>query len=375
MKILLQTILAILIFTGCSQTNQNIQNKTPIKNSSSYKNKTTKSVQIEKSSFFGLRNLYENQNRTKTGSVEEIAIIFPSYTIGKYALEATNSISTYLINKDNKFKLTTYDIIIQNKRNILNVIQKLKNDNVKKVIAMITKEELIHFKNISGIENIKFYFPLINKYDLLNNSQFDNFDFTFGAISYKDQYKKLIKFSNGRKLVEFYGNSSIGNTLHRFLENEKIIYAKKIDDNNGRYNSFLKNNRRLDNSVVILNTPIVKSSILLSAINAEELAISSIVSTQLNYTPLLFSLTQKNDRKKLVIANSIGMIPDELEEYNTLIGNNLSYSWVNYATIIGVEYLLNDNIDIFEDLSLQDNQVIYPVKLYRVGNYSFRRIE
>jgi len=372
MKILLQTMIAILIFAGCSQTSQSVQKQTQAKKNSSYK---SKSIKTKETPFFGLRDVYEDKSTIKNGPVDEIAIIFPSHTIGKYALEATDSISTYLINKDNKFKLTTYDIIVQNKRNIVNIIKKLKDDNVKKVIAMITKDELLHLKNIAGIENIKFYFPLINKYDLANNSQFDDLNFTFGAISYKDQYKKLIDFAQGRKLVEFYGSSSIGNTLHQYLRNEKIIYAKKIDDNNGRYNSFLKNNRRLDNSVVILNTPIVKSSILLSAINAEELLISSIVSTQINYTPLLFSLTQKNDRTKLVIANSIGMIPNELEEYNTLIGNNLSYSWVNYATIIGVEYLLNNNIDIFEDLSLKNNQVIYPVKLYRIGNYSFRRIQ
>ncbi|MGB3750960.1 MAG: hypothetical protein WA945_05285 [Arcobacteraceae bacterium] len=372
MKILLQIIVTVFVFAGCSQTNQTVQKDTKIQNSSSYASKNVNSPAV---SFFGIGDFDREKNVKNTGPVDEIAIIYPSHTIGKYALEATNSISTYLIINDNKFKLTTYDIIVQNKKNILNIIAKLKEDNVKKVIAMITKDELMYLTEVSGIENIKFYFPLINKYDLVNNSQFNSLDFTFGAISYKDQYKKLIKFAQGKKLVEFYGSSAIGSTLHEYLRNERIIYTKKIDDNNGRYNSFLTNNRRLDNSVVILNTPIVKSSILLSAINAAELEISSIVSTQLNYTPLLFSLTQKNDRTKLVIANSIGMIPNELEEYNTLIGNNLSYSWVNYATIIGVEYLLNDDIDIFEDLSLTDNQVIYPVKLYRVGNYSFRRIQ
>lgn len=372
MRFLLQTIVAFFVFAGCSQTNYTVQKDSKIQNSSSYTSKTVKSAEVP---FSEIKDFSNEKNGIKTGPVDEIAIIYPSHTIGKYALEATNSISTYLINKNNKFKLTTYDIIIQNKKNILNMLEKLKEDNIKKVIVMITKDELIHLTKVSGIENIKFYFPLINKYDLSNNSQFDSFDFTFGAISYKDQYKELIKFAQGKKLVEFYGSSAIGSTLHEYLRNEKNIYTKKIDDNNGRYNSFLKNNRRLDNSVVILNTPIVKSSILLSAINAEELEISSIVSTQLNYTPLLFSLTQKNDRTKLVIANSIGMIPNELGEYNSLIVDDLNYSWVNYATIIGVEYLLNDDIDIFEDLSLKDNQVIYPVKLYRVGNYSFRRIQ
>ncbi|MGB5868259.1 MAG: hypothetical protein WBG69_10345, partial [Arcobacteraceae bacterium] len=112
----------------------------------------------------------------------------------------------------------------------------------------------------------------------------------------------------------------------------------------------------------------------LSAINSQELMISKILSTQLNYTPLLFSLTQERDRNKLVIANSIGDVPKDLEEYNHLIGNNLSYSWVNYSTIVGVEYLLNENINMFKDLKIKENQVIYPVKLYSVEKHSFKLI-
>jgi SRSO17 transposase len=216
---------------------------------------------------------------------------------------------------------------------------------------------------------------LINKYDVKNIEELNNINFTFGAISYKKQFEELIKYSANTNLVEFYGNSGIVRTLNSYLENLYVIFSKKIDDNNVRYKSFLEHNSRLNNSVVLLNTPIIKSSILLSAINAQELSIVSILSTQLNYTPLLFSLTQRHDRKKLIIANSIGNIPTELDEYNNLIGNNLNYSWVNYATIVGVEYLTNGNIDIFKDLSLVDNQVEYPVNLYKVGNNSFKRIK
>ena len=240
---------------------------------------------------------------------------------------------------------------------------------------MITKEDLIHLNSVSGISHIKFYLPLINKYDINNYVKLKNLDLTFGAISYKSQFEKLIEYAEDKTLVEFYGDSGIGKTLHEYLSDKKIKYAKKIDDKNIRYKDFLENNIKLENSVVLLNTPIVKSSILLSAINSQELNISKILSTQLNYTPLLFSLMQKQDRKKLVIANSIGEIPKYLEEYHNLIGHSLSYSWVNYSTIVGVEYLLNNNIEIFKDLSLKNNQIIYPVKLYTVGNHSFKLIK
>jgi len=366
MSIILKAVLFVFIFTGCSQNQYSMKNNNGVNSKTSRSYSQTKEIDRE----------YENkfvENFEKKS--ELIAIIFPSHTIGKYALEATNSINTYLINKQKPFSLHVYDIIIQNKKNIVNVIEKIKSDKITRVIAMITKDDLKYLHTISGIENIKFYLPLINKYDIKYDNESKDLDLTFGAISYMKQFEKLIQYANDKPLVELYGNSGIGRTLHDYLKDQNIKYSKKIDDNNGRYKFFLENNRRLENSFVFLNTPIVKSSILLSAINSHESSISKIISTQLNYTPLLFSLTQERDRKKLVIANSIGKIPDFLEEYNNMIGNNLRYSWVNYATIIGVEYLLNSNINNFKDLKLVDNQIIYPIHLYTVGRHSFKLIK
>jgi len=367
MKILIQILLSIIIFTGCTQTNYNIQQYDSNNND---RESPPKNKKIKKELAKIKNEVILNKEITHS-----FAIIFPSYTIGKYALEATNSINTYLITKNKSFKLNVYDIVVQNKKNILKVIKKIKKDKITKVIAMITKKDLIYLNDIPNISKIKFYLPLINKFDVKNRDKLKNLDLTFGAISYKKQFQKLIEYAGSKELVEFYGNSAIGKTLHGYLKEENFFYRKKIDDNNGRYKFFLRNNKKLENSVVILNTPIIKSSILLSAINSQELTISSILSTQLNFTPLLFSLTQKHDRKKLIIANSIGDIPDELEEYNQLIGNQMSYSWVNYSTIVGVEYLLYDNIDMFKDLSIEGNQIIFPVKLYKVGNHSFKLLK
>jgi len=366
MKKLLPFLLSLFVFMGCS-TSKVVQNYEIEK-----QNETTKK-DIKNNTFVSSGYLFTNSSEFK--DIDTLAILFPSYTIGKYALEATNSINTYLINKNKDFNLKVYDIVTQNKKNITTAFEKIQDANITKVIAMITKDELSSFLNIRNIKNIKIYLPLINKYDVKDISKYENLDITFGAISYKDQFEKLISYSNNKKLVEFYDNSGIGRTLHNYLKNDGILYAKQIDDNNGRYKNFLKDNIKLDDSVILLNTPIVKSSILLSTLNAEEVNISSILSTQLNYTPLLFSLTQNHDRTKLVVANSIGNIPSQLAEYNKLIGNNLNYSWVNYSTIIGVEYLLNNNIDIFSDLKIKDNQIIFPVKLYKVGSSSFKLLK
>ena len=134
--------------------------------------------------------------------------------------------------EDKKFRFNVYDIIIQNKKNLLKAISQIQKDKVTKGIAMITKEDLIHLNNIPDVEKISFYLPLINKHDIADHKTLNNLNLTFGAISYKKQFSKLIEYAKDQNLVEFYGNSGIGRTLHSYLKNEKIIYTKKIDDNN-----------------------------------------------------------------------------------------------------------------------------------------------
>lgn len=366
MKIYLNIIFITLFFAGCSV---NLETPTQSK-SGSIDKKYTKE---QKEQIVKEQKLKKLEEKKKNNT---IALIFPSSTIGKYALEATNSINTFLLYKNEPFNLVTLDMFLQTQKNINEVFKKVKKQNIQKVIAMITKDDLAKLKMVENINDIKIYLPLINKYESGDLSGLENLNLTFGGISYKDQFKKLIEYSNGIALSELHDNSAIGSALHSFLEPQNLIYHRKVDDNNGRYKSFLKyNSEKLNNSALILNTPIVKSSILLSAITSEELELNMILSTQLNYTPLLFSLTQELDRKNLVVANSIGNVSKELLEYNEIVGNNILYSWVNYSAMIGIEYLLSDNIDYFKDIKLEDNQVKYPVKLYEVGRNSFNLIK
>jgi len=357
--------LFVFIFVGCTQkTNTTIPN-------ASYNS----TVNIQKSTTSESTILPVQLFDDKTIENNTIAIIYPSVNIGKYALEATNSINTYLLYKEKYFSIETYDMFLQNKKNIIKTFEQISAKNITKVIAMITKEQLEHLNSVPNIDKINIYLPLINKSEVNNNDKLNNLHLTFGGISYEEQFKRLFEYSNQHKLVELYDNTQIGSFLHSFLKSQKVVYTKVIDDNNGRYKYFLKNNKHINNSSIVLNTPIVKSSILLSSITAEELTPAMILSTQLNYTPLIFSLTQKIDRRKLVVANSIGKIPIELIEYNDILGNSISYNWVNYSAIIGAELLTSSNIDFFDDLKIVDKQVVYPVKLYEVNDHSFNLVK
>lgn len=369
MKIILQLAILIYLFTGCTNSLQKESIK-PV--SSSYTEEKIVKVDVPAKKQLNKSIEVEEISIVKT---DKIAIVFPSATIGKYALEATNTINTFLLYKKKKFDLTAIDMVIQNKQNIYKAFEQLSSKSITKAIVLITKEELETLYTIPNIKNIAIYLPLVNRYEVKDVAILEDLNIVFGAISYKKQFEKLIQYANTDRLSELYDNSSIGLILHNYLSDVNLTYSKKVNDNNGLYKNFIKNNKKIDNSAIILNTPIVKSSILLSAFTSEQINRSNILSTQLNFTPLLFSLTQKIDRRNVIVASSIGNIPLELSEYNELLGNNLTYSWVNYSVLVGAELLLSGDVKYFKDLSIDNKQILYPVNLYKVESNSFELIQ
>lgn len=302
---------------------------------------------------------------------DTIAILLSSSKIGKYALETTTAINTFLLYKNSDFNIEIYDI---DKIDIEDINKSFNSFNINKIMGLIPMQSINILNKISQNENSNIYLPLVNKNDAdidkLNNKE----TIIFGGIDYKKQFEKLKDYANSNNLVELYGASAIGNYLHNTLGEKSVRLNRKIDDQSARYKNILREFRRKNYSI-ILNTSIVKSSILLSQIYARNVHTKHILSTQLNYTPLLFSLTQRNDRRKFIVANSIGYIPKDLIVYNNIMKENISYNWASYSTIVGLEYLINKNISIFKDLSLENNQIIYPIKLYKANRRSFELIK
>ena len=362
-KYLLLTLL--IVFTGCTNTNNNTN--VPIKKTKTKKVKVI--IQKEKPSIIH-SVIEEKELIEKEIKIPTIAIVFASKSVGKYAISATNSAISYMLYKEDSFDIKVYNIILENENNVQNVFNKLKQDGISKIILMLTSNGVNYLKNISNIEEYSIYLPLINKNDI--NLGIPNI--VYGAIDYKKQLDTLLQSRYGF-VSNFYDKSSIGKNLTNKLNNTNanIIYSKEINDISGDYHWIIKNKARtLNKSNVVINMPIVKSSIILSQMNANEVKPLSILSTQLNYSPLLLQLTQVNDRDHLIIANSIGKTDPIVEEYNKLLDNDIIYNWVNYSVSIGMQYLLDNDISTFDDISIINNQVQYPVRLLTTTKNSFK---
>jgi hypothetical protein len=315
-------------------------------------------------------SINDNIKIEKDRQIPTIAIVFPSKIIGKYAINSTNAIISYLIYKNINFYIKVIDIHDEKKDSILNAFIELDKLKINKVLFIATKNGVKNLLFINNLDKYSIYLPLIHKDDLNLNLS----NIIYGAIDYKKQLEAL-NGSIDNNIINLYDSSNLGINLSKKLHNinRTIIYEKAINNDNSSYHRFLKQKAELfEHSSVVLNMPIVKSSIMLSQMNAYDINTTTILSTQLNYTSLLFSLTQAKDRKNMIIANSIGKIDDIFREYNFFLNNDIIYNWVNYSVAIGTQYLLNKNISSFDSITIKNQQIIYPVTLYTTTKYSFK---
>ncbi|QOY50905.1 hypothetical protein [Candidatus Sulfurimonas baltica] len=306
-----------------------------------------------------------------------IALLLPYKTIGRYAASTTNASFAYLMAKNRPFELKSYKIESENYKDISDALRKIQEDEFNYVIAPLTQTGENIISNINPELNI--YFPTINKKDANTTSKY----LYYGGIDYRAQSNLLVQEAIS-PLVIFYDKSTIGKKLSDYQEEQfrnknmnsdinitvvKFSIPKQITN----LEKQLKENKEINQASVFVNTPIVKSGMIMSQLTLYDTNNTNVLSTQTNYNPLLLSMTQYQDRKNMIIANSITLNKDVLIETNLLLGNDIVYDWINYTTTVGVDYFFNQlNGEEREyEIEVVDNQMIYPIKLLQPSIYRF----
>ncbi len=340
-----------------------------------------------------------NLGSTILSSKVKIAMLLPYKKIGKYASSTTNASFAYLITKGHPFELKSYKIENEEEEEIQRAIELMQEDGFNYVIAPLTLKGVQSIINLGA--PINFYFPTINKKDVLTDSIY----LTFGAIDYKAQSDLLVKEAVS-PLIIFSDKSQTGQKLARY-EEEAFKYTTVIDDSEdnetqevGLFDVFteepekeiktkqvlneenvvikhsisrrttnleyyLKDKEEILNGSFFINTPIVKSGMIMSQLTLYDTNATNVLSTQINYDPLLLSMTQYIDRKEMIVANSITENNNVLIETNSLLGNDIVYDWINYTTTVGIDYFFNKitNEDRAYEIVVEDEQMIYDIEL------------
>jgi len=181
------------------------------------------------------------------------------------------------------------------------------------------------------------------------------------------EYKFYIKDAN-KKWVDFsdrFRNNRLTNApvISHNTENKVVKYS--ISRRTTNLERHLKNNENIKNGSFFINTPIVKSGMIMSQLTLYDVNATNVLSTQINYDPLLLSMTQYNDRKNMIVANSITENNNVLIETNSLLGNDIVYDWINYTTTVGVDYFFHliSNEDREYEMTIENAQVLYNIEL------------
>lgn len=317
-------------------------------------------------------NLTESQ--PKICSSLKIAMLLPYQKIGRYSSSTTNASFAYLLSKNRPFELKIYKIENESFEEISKALKKIKDDNFCYVVAPLTQDGADIVAKINP--DITVYFPAINKKDSTSNSKY----LYYGGIDYRAQSDMLLKYAKS-PLIIFHDDSNIGKKISLYQEKKNSEMDKKantikflIPEKITTLDKQLSNNKNVHNGSVIVNTPIIKSGMIVSQLTLFNVDAVNILSTQTNYNPLLLSMTQYQDIKDMIIANSITQSRDVLIETNALLDNDISYDWINYTTTVGIDFLYNTiyGEDREYDIDVVNNQMVYPIELLQPSFTNFK---
>ncbi len=308
---------------------------------------------------------YTNINK---GNVK-IALLVPKKVIGAYANSVSNSIISYLLFKDTQFQFEVFDSRDEEESSLIQKLEEIRAKGYQFVIAPLTAKgaEIV----INTTPDLLVFMPTINKHEIGGAGG----NIIFGGIDYKRQIDVLLNYAND-KVVLFNDGSRRSNELADHIKEqafERIVYAKDIKNIKTDFSGVIKRNSKLKKASIFLNMPIVKSSLVASQLTQHEVKPHVLLSTQVNYNPLLLKLTQFKDREFFYIANSIFYMDKRLKDINLLLGNSPDYSWIDYSASIGMDYIFANNLGdmrVFEE-DIYQNQIEYKVRIEKAGSSSF----
>ena len=341
-----------------------------------------------------------------------IAMLLPYKVIGRYAASTTNASFSFLLAKNRAFDLKTFLVESESIDDIETALMQINKEQFAYVIAPLTLQGA---KNAAEVNpNLNIYFPTINKKDLNTTSPF----LFYGGIDYQAQIEALLQEAT-TPLVIFYDSSKLGKSLKAQTEesyfkiypvdtdeenitqqeleidefdnqqmaeddtvidefdeepkkiSEVISYPIKKRDSN--LEKQLKENEKVQNGSFFLNTPVIKSGMVMSQLTLYDINVTNTLSTQINYDPLLLSITQYQDRENMIIANSINTSNNVMIETNIMLNNDIVYDWINYATTIGTDlfYHMITKSPREYSLKIEDRQIKYPIRLLQPSKSRF----
>lgn len=305
----------------------------------------------------------------------KIGVISSSKVIGKYAQSTYNvALATLLSRKFEHYTIKRYDMTDESSQSIAKALKEAEQDGISAILSPLTATGA---KNIVALETkLPVFIPTVHKRDL--PSAPDNF--VFGGIDYEKQLEALLPYMSD-SIAIFYDNSNVGSQLKTITEeifasrkgDKKKVMSYPVDLKGDNIVTHLSKPAPFNKSSIIVHIPVVKSALLTAHLTFTGVKEKNILSTQINVDPTLLTLTQYQDRKNMILANSLIEFPSAIYETNALMNNDITVDWILYATSVGADYLISQLTHTERDYTMRliNSQVIYPVELLRAKEFGF----
>ncbi len=306
----------------------------------------------------------------------KIGVMSASSVIGKYSKQCYDVSLATLLSYHTPIELVAYALNDESETSIQTALDQIKRDGIDAIIAPLTLQGAKNLLKTGTTYTV--FLPTVHKRDVGNAAE----NFIFGAIDYRAQLEALIPYSES-SLAVFYSDSILGSALNdttkEVATNRKgnlSVSSYPVDLQGSKIVTYMGKPAQFSKKSVISHLPIVKTSMLLSQMTFNGVKEKNILSTQINYDPYLLTLTQYNDRKNMIIANSIIEQVPSIYESNAFLNQDLTYEWILYTTSVGIDTLVAHLSGGSRQYSFRiiDSQVIYPIELVRPGINSFESI-
>ncbi|BBG65821.1 putative periplasmic protein [Hydrogenimonas sp.] len=312
--------------------------------------------------------LFNITHKIYSSAAFKVAFIVPYKIIGKYAYSTSNSALAYLLNRKIPFEMELYPIQNEDNATLHDALQNVSGGAYDLVVAPVTMKgaEYICGQRL----DTELFIPTLhkNRIECMNNMV------SFGGIDYNAQIETLSYLvEHNATTITVSDSSPISKMLSDSVADIIDVKEQLSLNRSGYYKDMIEKHEDLNQSTIFLNTPVVKSSLFLSQLTLADFKPEQVLSTQINYSPLLLTLTQYHDRENMVVASSIGDLDPVVSENIALINQDVRFNWLNYATVSGLDYYFSAKTgeqrlskEIFSDGSID-----YSVKLYEAGLYRF----
>lgn len=319
-----------------------------------------------------------SSNSVSSDGTLKLAVISSPNVIGKYSQSVYNvSLATLMSLRNNHYVIKRYDMSDESPASLSKTLAEVHNDGMDAILAPLTTGGA---KNLITLAtDLPIYIPTVHKRDVPSAPE----NITFGGIDYVAQIEALLPYM-ADSIAIFYDSSSVGTQLKASTEEvflahkseKKRIASYPVDLKGDNIIAHLAKPSAFNKASIIIHIPVVKSALLCAHMTFTGIKEKNILSTQINIDPTLLTLTQYQDRKNMILANSLIEFPSGIYESNALMNNDITFDWIQYSTSVGIDYLvaLIGNTPREYSMRLINSQVIYPVELLRVKEFGFESV-